>query len=71
MATLATNSICTPTPRFRTNSFGISAYIALLRQRRALANLDQTRLNDLGISARDAACEAKKPIWDVPNHWRR
>ncbi|MFQ3184165.1 MAG: hypothetical protein ACI9RO_000694 [Alteromonas macleodii] len=35
-------------------------------QRRALANLDSTRLKDLGISPQDATIEAGRPFWDLP-----
>ncbi|MGC1502795.1 MAG: DUF1127 domain-containing protein [Sulfitobacter sp.] len=47
----------------------IFAAIALLRSRRQLADLDQHRLDDLGISAKAAQAEANRPIWDVPAHW--
>jgi uncharacterized protein YjiS (DUF1127 family) len=49
----------------------ILAFDSLWRQRRALAALDSTRLEDLGICAKTALNEAKKPIWDAPNSWRR
>ncbi len=35
-------------------------------QRRALANLDDARLKDLGISPQAAAIEAARPFWDLP-----
>ncbi len=44
---------------------------AAWRQRRALARLDDAALKDIGVSATDAAREARRPIWDVPAHWRR
>ncbi len=44
---------------------------ALRRQRRALAEMDETRLADLGISPDEARAEAARAAWDVPGHWRR
>ena len=45
--------------------------LAQLRQQRAaLRQMDATRLADLGISQREAAIEAAKPLWDVPSHWQ-
>jgi uncharacterized protein YjiS (DUF1127 family) len=41
------------------------------RQRRELARLDDSRLFDLGIRRAEAAAEARRPIWDVPQHWLR
>ncbi len=48
----------------------ISAAFATWRQRRALARLDGTALNDLGLSAAEVAAEIARPIWDVPQNWR-
>ena len=39
------------------------------RSRRRLAELDAHQLQDIGLSARDAAEEAGRPFWDVPAHW--
>lgn len=44
--------------------------LAVWRQRRALANLDDDRLADIGLSRTEAEAEASRPIWDVPAHWR-
>jgi len=41
------------------------------RQRAVLKSLDDSRLMDLGLTYADAAREAKRPVWDVPAHWRR
>lgn len=35
-------------------------------ERRTLANMDVSRLKDLGISPQDAAAEAARPFWDLP-----
>ena len=37
-------------------------------ERRALARLDESRLEDLGLSSAKAAQETARPIWDLPNH---
>lgn len=42
----------------------------LRRQRRALRNLDQHRLEDIGVTAREADREAARPVWDAPGNWR-
>ena len=49
----------------------ISQMAATRRQRRELRSLDQHILDDIGLTATDAAIEAKRPVWDVPVHWRR
>ena len=56
----------TATPRARS----VFSLIALAKQRRALARLDETRLKDLGVTAREADIEARRPFWDVPAFWR-
>ncbi len=47
----------------------VAAAFAAMRSRRHLAQLDQDRLDDLGISAASAQSEANRLIWDVPAHW--
>ena len=44
--------------------------LQLRQQRIALRNLDANRLADLGISPKEAAVEAAKPMWNVPCHWQ-
>lgn len=44
--------------------------IELAHQRRALAHLDASALNDMGISADAAQAEAQRPFWDAPDHWQ-
>lgn len=39
------------------------AWISLSQQRRALADLDDRLLRDIGVTADDAAREAGKPFW--------
>ncbi|QQA41555.1 DUF1127 domain-containing protein [Pelagovum pacificum] len=50
---------------------GIRHYVALLRQRRALARLDDRALADIGLTRAEAWSEADRPLWDVPAHWLR
>jgi len=45
--------------------------LALSRQRRALADLDPHVLADIGLTRDEALTEARRPIWDVPESWRR
>jgi uncharacterized protein YjiS (DUF1127 family) len=44
----------------------ITTAFTVWTQRRALANLDDARLKDLGISPQAAAIEAARPFWDLP-----
>lgn len=45
--------------------------LALVRQRRKLADLDEAALRDIGVTRKEAQEEAKRPAWDVPHHWIR
>jgi uncharacterized protein YjiS (DUF1127 family) len=47
----------------------ISTWFALRRQRARLAGLDAAALNDLGLTRPEAEAEARRPFWDVPQHW--
>jgi uncharacterized protein YjiS (DUF1127 family) len=44
--------------------------LAIWRQRRALALLNDALLRDIGITREQATTEATRPVWDVPPHWR-
>ena len=45
---------------------------ALARERRALLELDDHMLKDIGISRHDAWLEARRPFWDDPGQtWLR
>lgn len=60
-------------PNRRVRNFGINALtqrINLARQRKQLAQLDTSRLADIGISARQANAEANRRFWDAPTWWR-
>ncbi|WP_107846494.1 DUF1127 domain-containing protein [Litoreibacter ponti] len=54
----------------RARGISLLSYLALYRQRRALAALDEDRLADLGLSRFEADAEARRPIWDAPAHWK-
>jgi uncharacterized protein YjiS (DUF1127 family) len=41
------------------------------RERRGLARLDDHLLRDIGVTRQEADREATRPVWDVPDHWRR
>ncbi len=47
----------------------ISQMIALHKQRKALADMDDAQLHDLGLSFAEAQAEAARPAWDVPATW--
>ena len=44
---------------------------ATWRERQRLAQLDDTRLCDLGLTRHEAETEAARPIWDIPAAPRR
>jgi uncharacterized protein YjiS (DUF1127 family) len=44
--------------------------LAVRRERKALVELDQHLLNDLGLDRQTAISEARRKLWDVPHHWR-
>lgn len=43
---------------------------AIARQRRALLELDDAILRDIGLTRTQAVQEASRPFWDAPRHWR-
>lgn len=51
--------------------FSLWDLFRLHRQRRALAEMDASALDDMGISHRDAQIEAARPFWQVPTSWAR
>lgn len=61
---------CTPHRKPRNLIGTLTTWIALARQRRALATLTCAQLQDIGVSAQQAETEANRAIWDVPAHWR-
>ncbi len=49
----------------------LSRLFSVQRSRRHLSRLDNHALQDLGLTPREAAEEADRPIWDVPASWRK
>ena len=47
----------------------LSRGFALRRQRQSLARLERAQLEDIGITAAEAARESQRPFWDAPAHW--
>ena len=48
----------------------LRAALHLRRQRRALHEMDDRMLADMGLTRSQARAEASRPIWDVPQTWR-
>lgn len=44
-------------------------WTGLLKQRKALSELDDHLLRDIGITPEAARREARRPPWDAPDHW--
>lgn len=61
---------CIPHRKQRNLIGTLTTWIALARQRRALASLSDAQRDDIGISTQEAKKEAKRAFWDVPPHWR-
>lgn len=51
-------------------ALGFMRLVYLARERRALAELERHRLDDLGIDPEAARAEASRRFWDAPPHWR-
>lgn len=49
----------------------LSGAAAARRQRQQLARLDDALLRDIGLTRAEALGEAERPLWDVPQAWRR
>lgn len=49
----------------------LSDLVAINRSRARLAVLDDHMLRDIGLSRDEALCEADRPFWDAPSHWKR
>ena len=46
-------------------------WMSVARQRRELAELDDIRLDDLGLTRANVKAELARTFWDAPAHWRR
>ncbi|WP_095590396.1 DUF1127 domain-containing protein [Actibacterium ureilyticum] len=43
---------------------------AVAEQRHKLAQMDDARLADIGVTRAQARAEARRPFWDVPKGWK-
>ena len=74
---MATRSLArSPARRARRDLFGrlvrrFADARALRRQRTRLVDLEPRMLRDIGVTEDDALREARRTLWDVPEHWRR
>jgi len=59
-------------PRRRRLRLSLAAMLGVLRQRRALARLDDHLLADIGVDRAEGGREAARPGWDIPGSeiWR-
>jgi uncharacterized protein YjiS (DUF1127 family) len=48
----------------------VAHHLEAWRQRRALARLDDSRLEDLGLTREQVRAESKRGFWDAPQTWR-
>ena len=68
MLSHAKTRICTTPARRRLSLWSL---FALARQRRALAQMDEARLRDVGLTRDEANTEARRVFWDAPDSWSR
>jgi uncharacterized protein YjiS (DUF1127 family) len=70
-ADMTTSTIAHPRRTLRTKGIKQAFnWLLVFRQRRKLAQLDARALADIGLNQTDVAQELKRPLWDVPAHWR-
>ncbi len=69
--TLSTAAACIPAARRPLRTRGLMELFGLWRQRRCLASLDDHLLRDIGLTRDAALREARRPLWDAPQSWRR
>lgn len=67
MTLLATLSRFSGFGRISKTSF--TRHLNLAKQRKDLAQLTPTQLEDIGVSEAEAHREAMRPLWDAPNFW--
>ncbi len=69
MTQIAINRACKPAKRSALEL--IWQAVALMRQRRKLARLDDRALDDIGVSRSEADAEARRFVWDAPQFWQK
>ncbi|TNJ48627.1 DUF1127 domain-containing protein [Phaeobacter sp. B1627] len=57
-------------PRRASLVAGIVRAFSVQRQRRKLLTLDDRQLKDIGLTRRDVEAEARRRVWDAPQHWQ-
>ena len=46
----------------------LALWVAVARQRRALARLDAHALSDIGLTSDRAQTESRRPFWQIPDN---
>ena len=64
------NHTCATAPSRPTLIAGLTARLAVWKQRRTLKVLDDSALKDIGLTRREANAEARRTFWDAPESWR-
>ncbi|MGB0506679.1 MAG: DUF1127 domain-containing protein [Pikeienuella sp.] len=71
MAYITETNIFAPSfPKFaalKTLQNWVSIHVSAMRERRALAGLTTAQLEDIGVSAKQANSESKRPFWSLSN----
>lgn len=63
---MSTLTLRSTTPLRPVMGLNVLALLAVARQRAALADMDDARLADLGLTRDEALAEARRPFWDLP-----
>jgi len=71
MAMISTGTAPRPLVGFASIVRIVNGMFTVKTQRASLKTLDWDQLDDIGITARQAMHEAKRPAWAGPAHWRR
>ena len=69
MTQIALHHPCKPSKRSLVSI--VLQAVAVMRQRRKLAQLDDAALEDIGITRAEAQAEADRFFWDAPHFWKR
>ena len=64
--TMFTSILSAPSFSLPKASLPLGQWIRLSSERRALGNLSEQQLRDIGIDASTAAAESARPFWDIP-----
>ena len=61
---------CSTAPSRPSLISGLTARLDAWKQRRVLRALDDSALEDIGLTRREANAEARRAFWDAPQTWR-